>query len=233
MRAVAACEARKAIEQATTDLQKSAKRMDGWKLYSPLLPMPDHPDQVGVSMGKSEGASRGDVYIAVAPGEDGTLKRLGFGRLVTQGPGGEEGEGQPSRFKFRVGDAPLGTRMEEYAQIGIVLGLQPGLTLFTSKGDLQSNRGFGFSVMGGYDASRFIGLGDEFWSRIYYSYHWGGGTVVFSSLDLVPELTFYGPRRLNYIVGLGVGTTSVTYRAEEPKEINTCPLSTSPRGSGG
>lgn len=213
MRAVATCEVRKAIEQSTLDLQKSAKRTDGWKLFSPLLSMPELPEQVGVAMGKSEGAARGDVYVAVVPGENGTTKRVGFGRLVSQGPGGEDGERQPSRFKWRVGEAPIGTRMEEYAQLGVVLGLQPGFTLFTSKGDLQSGLGLGFSVMGGYDASRFINLGDEFWSRIYYSYHVGKGGLLFQSFDLVPELTFYGPTRLNYIAGLGVGYTSVRLKS--------------------
>lgn len=202
MRAVAVCDGRTAMEQSTLALQKEGKNLDGWKLFAVLQgPAPGWPRNVfGIALGRDEGVRRGDLYVAVIKQPDGREVEEGFGRILWTGPGGASGEADPSAFKFRVGSADPGTRMTEHAQIGVPLGLRPQVDLYTSKGDLDSSLAFGGALVGGYNASAFVPIGDEFWSKIYVSYESGGSGESFVTIELTPEVLYY---LVDYLAAFG------------------------------
>ena len=210
MAAVSVCQGRTSMEQATLVLQKEAKRLDGWRLFAPLQVANGARSGVfGVALGRDEGASRGDLYVAFEQAADGSKRHVAWGRIVKQGPGGEQGDKDPSHFKFRMGLSPLGTRMDEHAQIGIVLGLRPQFGVFTSTGNLGSSVAIGAALEGGYNASSFVPLADEIWSRIYMSYEAGQQGEKFMSIDLVPEAVYYVGNRLAVFTGGGMGYVSM------------------------
>lgn len=209
MTSVAVCQGRVAMEQATLVLQKEAKRLDGWKLFAPLqFASGAKPGVFGLSLGRDEGADRGDLYVAVELAKDGSQRNAGWGRIVRQGPGGEPGDKDPSHFKFRTLPSPVGSRMDEHAQVGVVLGMRPEMGFFTSKGSLSSGVVFGAALEGGYNASSLVPLADEIWSRIYLSYEAGQQSEKFLSVDLVPEAVYYVGNRLAMFTGGGMGYAS-------------------------
>jgi hypothetical protein len=191
MEAVAKCSVRVAMERATLAVQKEAKHVDGWRLFAPLQAMngDEAKGDVGISLGRSEGVARGDTFLSMVPGENGKLEPSGFVRVVALGPGGPEGERAPSRVKWRAGEESVGTRMEEHAQIGVLFGLAPTGDMYVMRGDLTGLVAGGGAVVGGFNATRFVDVGDEFWSRVYFSMLFAKHTRVMS-VDLAPELTF-------------------------------------------
>jgi hypothetical protein len=208
--AVSTCDGRTAIEQATLALQKEAFHLDGWKLFATLQAATSTRRGVfGLALGKAEGANRGHMYLAMERQPDGSTRRVGWGRVVRQGPGGEKGDSEPSDVKFRAGAAPVGTRMDEHAQIGVLLGLRPQFGLFTSKGRIPAAAVAGVALEGGYNASQFVPIADEVWSRIYVSIEGGSGTRIIST-DLVPEATFYVANRVAVFTGGGFGYASAS-----------------------
>jgi len=217
---VAECRSRVAAEQVTLAAQKEGKRLDGWKLFAKLQGPPPGEDRgFGIAMGKDEGAKRGDVYIGVDRSEAGRTRRLGWGRIIRQGPGGAEGAENPSHFKFRVGRAELGTRMEEWAQIGVLLGAHPGMGIFYLKGDLDTTVAVGGGISGGYNASQFVGVGDEFWSRVDIGLYRGSGDDLFVTIDLLPEAQFYVFSHASVVAISGIATTIVMTTAVNPDDM--------------
>src|SRR5262249_41295049 len=146
------------------------ENVEGWPLYCALQ---GTQDSLGIACGREEGASRGDMYIARLRGSDGKREDGGFGRIMKLGPGGDAGEKSPSSFEFRAGSAALGTEMYEHPQIGVVLGGRPQVGFLLFKGKLKTDLAYGGAIEGGYNASRFVSIGNEFWARIDTSFSVG------------------------------------------------------------
>src|SRR5262249_10931741 len=84
-----------------------------------------------------------------------------------------------------------GTEMYEHPQIGILLGARPQVSLLLFKGKLKSDLIYGGAIEGGYNASRFVGIGDEFWARFDTSYAVRSDDGSFVTIDGLPEAVFY------------------------------------------
>lgn len=213
MRDVAKCVLRQQVENATQEIQLEAKKVCGWRLYSELVAVPGGKKR-GVSMGRHEGARRGDYYIARKSGSSANAqcvegKEIGFARITKLGPGGEEGEASPSVVAFRAGNAPVGTHMTEYAMHGARLGLEPKVGFVFVKGDLQSTVVGGAVLRLGYDLSRFIPVFDEVWSVGGIGYLRGANRETYVTYDVGIELDQYVLKRWAVFAGLGAGGTSV------------------------
>jgi hypothetical protein len=222
MRDVARCVLRQQVENATQEIQLEAKKVCGWRLYSELVAVPGGK-QRGVSMGKHEGARRGDYYIARKSGSSADAQcvegeEVGFARITKLGPGGEEGEANPSVVKFRTGDAPLGTHMTEYAMHGARLGLEPKIGFVFVKGELESTVVGGGVLRLGYDLSRFIPVFDEVWSVGGIGYLRGANRETYVTYDVGIELDQYVLRRWAIFAGLGMGGTSVFKKVRRTAE---------------
>ncbi|MEX1368838.1 MAG: hypothetical protein AB1Z98_37265 [Nannocystaceae bacterium] len=212
MRDVARCVLRRQVENVTQEVQLEAKKMCGWRLFSSLLPVPSGHRR-GVSMGKEEGARRGDYYIArkgtsadeaqCVEGEE-----IGFARIIKLGPGGESGKTTPSEVRFRTAGVPLGTHMTEYAMHGARLGAEPTLGFMLVKGDLEGTIVGGATLRLGYDLSRFVPFLDEAWSVGGFGYLRGGNRETFLTYDVGFEVDKYAWKRLAFFASLGLGGTS-------------------------
>jgi len=192
MRSIAVCDGRVAMEHATLMLQRDVKRLQGIRLFGTLLNLPGvSPREYGMSLGTAEGVHRGDLYVATSLLADGTSVEGGFGRVQSEGPGGALGIATPSRFKFRKGTADAGTKMEEHAQIGVPLGLRPLVKYYVFNGNLESKLAYGAALEGGYNASRFVSVGNEVWGRACVSVAAGTASELFWDLELGPEVVHY------------------------------------------
>lgn len=218
---VATCTTRVRMDLSTRDLQKEAHHIPGWKLYAPLDKLPGRDEGgYGLSLGTLEGAKRGHAYIAVHVQDDGSTVPTGaFGRLMTEGPGGD----QLSEFRFRKGEEEYGTRMEEFAQIGITLGVGGQGSMFTSAGDLEPGLGKGISLEGGYNASEYVPLADEIWSRLYISGEMGDNKTSFATIEAVPEATFYLVGGLGVFTGTGLSLGIANMKAETGVDATGAP----------
>lgn len=211
---VATCRARVAVDLATLALQKQAHRLPGWRLYAPLVL---RGPGFGLALGTHEGAKRGDAYRAVEVREDGQTHPLGpFGRLATTGPGGTRGEQDPSEFRFRRGEAEPDTRMEELAQIGLVLGLRPEVSYYLLTGDIEPGIGVGGVLEGGYNASQYVPAADEIWARVYLGAALAEQDIHVYSLEVVPEGTFYLSGGLAAFAGVGFSFAIIDAPAPAP-----------------
>ena len=197
MNDVGVCQGRVAMERSTLDAQNETKRLPGISLSSGLTALPGNPGLFGISLGKDEGADRGDMYVALARGSDGKPERVGFGRIYLAGPGGDGADSAPSQFKFRSGDADQGltksdgVRMVEHAQIGVPLGFRPQASYYLLKGDLKTKLAYGAAIEGGYNASKFVPVADEVWGRAVVSFSAGTEKEMFGTLELSPEVVHY------------------------------------------
>lgn len=210
MHDVAVCQGRVAMERATLAAKVQTQRLPGIAFHSALTRLPGAEDLFGIALGKDEGADRGDMYIAMARGPDGTYSRVGFGRIALAGPGGDEAESKPSQFKFRSGTADTGVsheaevHVEEHAQIGVPLGLRPQINYYLMKGDLKTTLAYGAAIEGGYNASKFVPVADEVWGRACLSFAQGSGKELFGTLELTPEVVHYLGRGLAAYGGAGM-----------------------------
>jgi len=193
MQAVARCGARVGIEGATLALQKSAKQLDGWRMFATLQRLAHNTDssRFGIALGQSEGLHRGDLYVAFVRAPDGSSSRAGYGRIQLVGPGGSDAQQQPSQLKLRSGSADQGVRVEEHPQVGVPLGVRPQADLFVSSGSLKTTVAYGAALEGGYNASQFAPVGDEVWGKIFISYMQGSDQESFVGLELMPEILHY------------------------------------------
>ena len=180
---VAVCQSRVAMERATLSLQKSAKRIDGWRLGGVVREVVGAKERHCRLDLERVGGERGTVYEVVRRGAHGR-ETFAHGRVV-------HGSGKSFEFKWRSDAAPDGTRVEEHPQIGVLLSVRPGLSIFTSTGTMQSSLGYGAMLEGGYDASRFVDFADEVWSRIRVAYLRGAGSESFLAIELTPDAVFY------------------------------------------
>jgi len=191
MQDVAACQSRVAMERSALAVKKHVKEVDGIRMFAPLLPPSQSSQLFGIALGRSEGVERGDAYVAFVPGVGGKLQRVGFGRIQEAGPGGEQGDQAPSRFKFRQGDGEVGARMEEHPQIGVPLAIEPRLNFFLLKGALATRMAIGGAIEGGYNASKFVPVGDEVWGRACLSFLAGKDKETFATIELGPDVVRY------------------------------------------
>jgi hypothetical protein len=178
MLAVARCTAAREAESLVRLLQRNAKRFRPWTEYARLV------GSDRIRLGREDGVKRGDVYIAESDGSNGDGRSLGFARVVQLGPGGRAGDGAPSRLKFKSGEAPAGTRMSEYALMGVRFGVRPGVLVLAAKGDLQTTLGYGGELSAGYDLTRHLPLLDEIWARVNLGYFKGVQNEGFLDVDL-------------------------------------------------
>ncbi len=111
-RARVTCEVRVRAAQLARALQKAARGVDGWRLFAPLQSDAGAP---GLSLGAEEGIKVGYGFQVLGP--DG--ERIAYFKVVDVGPGGVPGIQRPSEMAARLGEAPMGARVEEYPQMGI------------------------------------------------------------------------------------------------------------------
>lgn len=215
MPAIARCELRVSAEYLAVDLQLQGKRMCGWRLFSPLLDVPNSTER-GVSMGAHEGAERGSYYVAYGTAGQGGCgddeQEQGYGRLTTIGPGGELGFEQPSIVHFQAGHPQSGVRMEELAMHGLRFGVRPAAALVLAKGDLESSFAAGALLEGGYDLTRFVGLLDESWIKADVGLLFGDETFLPISVSF--ETASYVADRLAIFGDLGFALTVVSKSLE-------------------
>jgi hypothetical protein len=202
MQDVAVCQSRVSSERATLMVQKIIKTFPGIKIEVPLLPpVPSDSPYFGLAVGREDGIKRGDMFQAKDPRGN----RIGFGYVVKQGPGGpEKGPSDPSRFRFRAGEAPLGSNMEEYPKIGLLLGARPQAGMLIQKKGLESELLFGGALDAGYNAGQFVPAGDEFWVRANVAVLVGQEDEMFLNIEMLPEAQYYLFNRVAAFVQSGV-----------------------------
>lgn len=193
MTKIAGCQVSKAMDSAVRVLQLHAKQ-DPWGMFTQLGP------DLSISLGRREGAKRGDYYVAASPNGRGWS---GFARIVSVGPGGEEGSRSPSRVKFKSGEADVGSRMKEYPLMGVRVGAHPAAMYLLSAGDLETTLGYGGIVSLSYDASSYVSVLDEFWARIDVGYFGGSGRENFVPVDLGFQAVSYVSSGLALDLGVG------------------------------
>jgi hypothetical protein len=208
MEKIAGCELQNAMGRAVRVLQLHAKQ-DPWGMFTSLGP------NLGISLGQREGAKRGDYYVAASRTGQGSS---GFARIVELGPGGEDGSRQPSRLKFKTGDADVGSKMTEFPLMGVHVGAHPAFMYVFAKGDLESNLGYGGIVSLSYDASSHIPLFDEFWARVDAGYLAGKAEEAFLPIDVGLQAGNYVSSGLTLDIGLGF---SALIASKKPKNVVT------------
>jgi hypothetical protein len=184
MMAVARCTAASDAESLVRLLQRDAKRFRPWTEYARLVSVSgDAESNDGIPLGREDGVQRGDIYVAESDGSNGDGHALGYARVVRLGPGGSAGGASPSLLKFKSGEAPPGSRMTEYAVMGVQFGLRPGVLLLGAKGKLSTTLAYGAEVSAGWDLTRHVPLLDEFWARVNLGYFKGAASEGFLDID--------------------------------------------------
>lgn len=200
MTKIAGCGVAREMERAVRVLQLHAKQ-DPWGMFTKLGPA------LGISLGQREGAKRGDYYVAASPTGRGSS---GFARIVSLGPGGEDGTRQPSRVKFKTGDGDVGSRMTEFPLMGVHVGAHPALIYVLANGDLKTSFGYGAMLSLSYDASSYIPLLDEFWARADLGYLSGTSNEGFVPINLGVQAGHYVSSGLTLNVGFGLSALVVS-----------------------
>ena len=178
---IARCAVTSSGEAALKMVQLHAKE-DPWGMFTELKP------EVRMAIGAREGAKRGDWYLATPTD---AKESTAFLRVVRLGPGGDDGDANPSQLKFRGGDAPVGSRLKEYPLLGVHLGVRPAVMFLAKKGKLDTNLGYGGSATVAYDLSSAISIFDEFWIRGDVGYLRGSSNEGFFLVDAGPEGVHY------------------------------------------
>lgn len=217
LRALAECSVLDAVARAGHLVQRDWKRLDGFSLFAPLIAT---GATRGVAMGRSDSARRGDYYIAKSTDQNGAVVDLGYARIVRLGPGGDAGNQQPSEVKFKSGEAPPGTRMEEYAMLGAHLGASPAALLLVSKGALEGLIAPGAEIDLAYDLSKWIPLSDEFWMRGNLGYYVGSANESFLMGDLGFESVRISGGGSSWVFGAGLSAISASKQVVTASDSN-------------
>ncbi len=245
-RLMATCEVRVRAFQLSRALQKEARSVEGWKLFAPLEQgTKDDREAWAFSLGKAEGVKTGWGFHAV----DAQRERLAYFKAGHVGPGGEAGLKDGTELVARFGDAPVGSRVEEYPQLGLkITPWGGGALLAWNYGATTEKQASGrtgvwqmptFLVGGGgrvgYDLSSLTGLG-EFTVNVGAGYYAGiGGENV--GLGLVPiDVSFekgWSYRRLTFYLAVGETTTMVMLQARANQGAAEQSLSAVVVGAGG
>ena len=207
-----ACEMRTRTFQLARALQKSARGVDGWNLFDVLLRGSlDDAAGFGIALGKSEGVEIGHAFqIRSTSGE-----RLAYFKVTDVGPGGDAGRRARTNLDLRSGEAPIGSRVEEYPMIGIsILG-------YGGVGPLLYNHGtttvrdavsfrlpsvmYGGGLLAGYDLSEHLGVAETY-LRAGGSVSAGSGRATSLTLVTIDSLlekgVYLGPH-LSMFAGIG------------------------------
>ncbi len=131
-----------------------------WAIHAPLAA---RGEERVIPVGVPEGVHRGDYYVAAG-------KPGGYARVSRVGQGGDA---SPSALRFKAGDPPLGTEMEEKPLLGVQFGLRPGALVLFSRGVWKSKFAVGGEATLGYDLTRFLSWSDEVWTRVNVGYFAG------------------------------------------------------------
>ncbi|HEY3665526.1 MAG TPA: hypothetical protein VGL19_05975, partial [Polyangiaceae bacterium] len=164
-----------------------------WPVHAPLEA---RGEQRVMPVGMLEGVHRGDYYIA----HNERREALGYARVTQVGAGGEA---SPSALKFKAGDPPLGSQMEEKPLLGVQFGLRPGALFLFSHGDLKSHYAIGGEATIGYDLTRYLSWSDEVWARVNVGYFHGSSDEGVLDLDLGFEGISYFGGGVSSVFGLG------------------------------
>lgn len=106
----ASCVLFKSVGGATIEIAAElVKAVPAFRRVARLIELPG--GGVGIAAGRNDDLRYGQPFVAVRRNPDGTEDRLGFAKVVSLGEGGEAG---PSRLRFRMGDAPVGSVVEQY-----------------------------------------------------------------------------------------------------------------------
>ncbi|HYQ43756.1 MAG TPA: hypothetical protein VER11_17370 [Polyangiaceae bacterium] len=141
-----------------------------WSIHAPLGAR--GAERV-IPVGVPEGVHRGDYYVAKSvPGGYARVSRVGQGGMAS-----------PSTLKFKSGNPPLNTQMEELPLLGVQFGLRPGVLFLFSRGDLESKFAIGGEATVGYDLTRFLTWSDEVWARINVGYFHGSKDEAVVDID--------------------------------------------------
>lgn len=194
---VAKCESRNATERTVLQLKTDAVN-EWWAIEMPLAACAEQVDDDThcIAVGKTEGIHRGDMFFAMSLAGE----RLGFGYITEQGGGAQD----PSRFVFRAGDADRGTSMREYAKTGLLLGARPQYAYLLRESGLTSKEFYGGAIEGGYNAGRFVSVGQEFWVRANIVYLVGRDSETLLNIEALPEAQYYLFNRVAAFVQSGV-----------------------------
>ncbi len=218
--AMVTCEVRSRAAQLARSLQKAARNVEGWKLFAPLQRgIEGDPEADALSLGREEGVKIGYGFWALSP----TREELAYFKVTDLGPGGEVGIGRPSTLNLRSGEAPEGSRLEEYPQMGISIMPYGGGGMLMTSGQSRVSASNGTSVYdlpktvwggGGnvsYDLSPHLGL-VETYLRIGAGYFVGNGPSTKAAvipIDVIVEKGFYLGSRVTWYFAAGSGTTMV------------------------
>jgi hypothetical protein len=225
--AMVICEVRSRAAQLARALQKEARGVEGWKLFAPLeKALPGDPEAHTMSLGREEGVKTGHGFFALSPARE----RLAYFKVTSVGPGGEKGTRDPSELSMRFGAAPLGSRLEEYPQIGISLMPYFGFAYLTQNhgktvvtrpdGAIDRYRLSPLAVGGGayvsYDLSGHLGA-VETYLRIGAAYFVAPGWLNAKLLpvDVMFEKGFYIGTGALWYLGVGGGLTVVKVNVPE------------------
>ncbi len=205
------CEVRARAFQLSRAFQKEARSVDGWRLFAPLASKQDSP---AISLGHDEGLKVGYAFQALDPQGE----RLAFYKVTDVGAGGEKGESDPSSLSLRAGDAPVGARLDEYPQLGLVItpfgtagfvGLNSAPTVLQVGGQTVQYTLPSFVVGGGADfgweLSGLLGW-TETYARVSGAFMAGSGAGTqgtFVPIDLWFEKGFYLGKLLTFETALG------------------------------
>jgi hypothetical protein len=216
MQDVAVCRARVAAERTTLLVQKIVKGIV--KIGIPLLaPVPADSSNYGLAVGREEGIKRGDIFEAT----DAQGNRIGFGYVVEQGPGGENAVTAPSRFRFRAGEALIGSTMQEYPKVGLLFGGRPQVGMLLNKKALDSDLLLGGAFETAYNAGQFVPVGQEFWVRANVAVMVGQEDETFLNLEMVPEAQYYLFNRVAAFIQSGVVLNLASKRVSTVTEDET------------
>ncbi|MFO0679948.1 MAG: hypothetical protein U0169_25720 [Polyangiaceae bacterium] len=221
------CEVRARAFQLARALQRDARGVEGWRLFGVLANAESHPS---MSLGEEEGMKVG--YGFEVTGKDG--ERLAYFKATDVGPGGAKGEAAPTMLSLRSGEAPNGSRIVEYPQLGLSLTpygsiatlLWVGGTTALSNATLTQDFALPTVMFGGggtlgYDMSSILGW-NEFHLRIGGGIFFGEGLNTQAQIipfDFWLEKGFYLGRRVTLVTALGpsMQLTSVSLRQTTPK----------------
>jgi hypothetical protein len=218
------CEIRVRSFQLARAFQKKARSVEGWKLFAQLgQGYSNAPDALTLPLGKDEGLGIGYGFQVL----DANRNRIAYFKVTSLGPGGEVGEVNPSLLSLRLGDAPVGSRVEEYPQLGIQINPYGAFSWITSNyGTTRIAAGskliahnlpnvvLGGGATVGYDLSNLLG-----WSESYIRI--GAGVLVGGAegtkLTMIPietsfEKHWYLGRRTSVSSAIGWRHSDISLR---------------------
>ena len=240
--ATTTCEIRERSQELALAFHEDLRKLDAWLPPAHLM----HAFVPATSFGRSERVRLGDAFEV----RDARDRRIGFFTVARVGPGGSEGELEPTLLQRRLGDAPAGSRLERYWRAGLLLepyisaGMLMGSGATTTVETPTSSQDFalpgplvGGGIGLGYDISSLVG-----WSGTSVRASAGilTGSGLNTNLTLIPvdmwlEHALHASRRLTFSIGLGGGVQlgSVTLLSSTDEGVDPMKMSSFQYGPAG